>query len=247
MEGHFQRHVLLRLPTVFGADLSITNEVLLLWAAAAVTFLLLRLACGGHSLAPRGVFRNLFEGLYEFVDRSVVRECLGAAGGGGLAAFVLTLFFFILSGNLLGMLPLPYHVRAATANLNVTVPLALMVFVVTIGVGVRRRGMGGFLRGFAPSGVPMWVLPLLVPIEVLSWLARPFSLAVRLFANMLAGHALLAAFVGMAATVPLLLKPLPYAGAVMIDAFEMFVCFIQAFIFATLTALYLREAGEETH
>ena len=105
----------------------------------------------------------------------------------------------------------------------------------------------GFLRKFAPSGIPKWAAVLVVPVEILSWLSRPFSLAIRLFANMLVGHALIFVFVGLLSAVAIYIKPLPLAGAVIMSCFEIFVCFVQAFVFAMLTGLYIREAVDGRH
>lgn len=240
------RHVLVQLPTVLGVDLSITNEVLLVWAAAALTFILLSLGCRRSGLVPKGAFRNVFEVLVEFIDAQVVRTSVGA-GGQAWAPFLLTLFFFILVSNLIGTLPAPHHVRAATANINVTAALALVVFGTTVGISVRQHGFGGFLRKFVPGGVPGWLAPLVIPIEIVSWLARPLSLAIRLFANMVAGHSLILIFIGLASASVFYVKPLPLAGAVAMSCFELFVCFVQAFVFTLLSGIYIREALESDH
>jgi F-type H+-transporting ATPase subunit a len=237
------RRVLFRLPTFLGVDWSVTNEVLILWASAALTFAVLFAAFRGQDLVPRGTFRGLFDAIGEFVQVSIVRENLGDRGR-AWAPFLMTLFFFILLSGFVGMLPLPSYVKAMTANLNVTGALALTVFGVTIFIGIRAHGLGGFLKQFMPSGVPWWLGVLLIPIELLSWLARPVSLAVRLFANMLVGHALILVFAGLTATVAWFFKPLPFFGALVVSAFEIFVCFIQAFIFTLLSGLYIREALE---
>jgi F-type H+-transporting ATPase subunit a len=237
------RQVLIRLPEVFGVDLSITNEVVLLWAAALVTLAVLAPACRRRGVVPKGWYQNLLESLVEFVENQVVKESIGTEGL-MWAPFLLTLFFFILFANLLGLVPLPHHVKAATANINVTLGLALIVFIVTLSINIRRHGLLGFLKKFMPSGVPRAVAVLVIPIEVISWLAKPLSLALRLFANMAAGHALILTFVGIAATAAFYLKPLPVAGAVIMSAFEIFVCLIQAFIFTMLSGVYIKEAIE---
>ncbi|MFC1462174.1 F0F1 ATP synthase subunit A [Verrucomicrobiota bacterium] len=241
-----ERHVLIPIAGPFGIDLSVTNQVVLLWAAALVTFAVLALSCRRRGLVAHGVFQNLFEGLIEFVDIHVIREGVGEKGR-AWTPFLLTLFFFILFSNLLGLVPVPSHVQAATSNINVTAALALVVFAVTIWISIRAHGFGGFLRKFAPEGVPGWVLPLVVPIEIVSWMAKPISLAIRLFANMLAGHAILLALVTMAVGAGWLVKPLPLAGAVAMSAFEIFVCSVQAIIFALLSGMYIGEALREAH
>jgi F-type H+-transporting ATPase subunit a len=241
-----ERKVLLELPTVFGIDLSITNEVLLLWLAGAVTFVLLATACRRRGAVARGWYQNLFESLVEFIEKEVVRGTIGREGR-AWAPFLLCLFFFILFANLLGMVPLPNVFKSATSSLSVTAGLALMVFVLTIGVNIRYHGVLGFLGKFVPRGVPRVVAVLVVPIEVVSWLAKPASLAVRLFANMLAGHALLLVFIALEVTAAWFLLPLPMAGAVIMGCFEIFVCFIQAFVFTMLTAIYISEAVASAH
>ena len=231
---------------VWGIDLSITNEVVLLWVGALVTFVLLGLACRRREPVPRGAFQNLFEALIDFVQESIIKDSLGPRGA-VWTPFLLTLFFIILFCNLLGVVPLPSHAKSITSNLNVTAGLAVTVFGLTVIVSLRHHGLGGFLRKFKPAGVPPLMLPLVVPIEIISWLARPFSLALRLFANMLAGHTLILVFVGMTVAANVFLKPLPLVGAVAMTAFEIFASVIQAFIFTMLSGLYLREALEEAH
>lgn len=238
------RVVLIPLPRLLGIDLSITNEVLLLWTAAVVTFVLVTVACRRTSLVPEGFFHNLFDALIGVIDKTVVQEGIGK-GGQAWSPFLLTLFFFILFSNLLGMVPLPDHFKAVTSSLSVTAGLSALVFVTTVVVSIRRHGFLGFLRRFFPSGLPGWVAFLLVPIEIVSWLAKPVSLAIRLFANMMVGHALILIFVGLAAAGAWYLKALPFFGAVIMSGFEIFISFIQAFIFTMLAGFYIREAIEQ--
>ncbi len=235
------RQILIKLPTFWGIDLSITNEVLLLWIAAAMTFAAVTLACRRREPIARGAFQNFFEAVIDFIDQSIGREVLGEHNR-HWAPFLLTLFFLILFTNLLGLAPLPSHVKAMTSSINVTAALAIIVFGATIVVNIRTHGLLGFLKKFSPEGIPMVVKFLAVPIEVISWLARPLSLAIRLCANMMAGHALILVFLGMAGSAMWLLKPLPYAGAVIMSAFELFVSFIQAFIFTLLAGMYIKDA-----
>lgn len=233
--------VLIHLPRLFGIDLSITNEVLLLWLTAGVTFLLLSLAFRRRSPVAHGVFQNIFEGLYDFVDRNIVRENLGVKGA-TWTPLLATLFFFILFGNLMGMVPDPHHFKAVTSNLSVTVALAAIVYTVVITVDIRRNGLKGFLLKFIPQGLPRGVGLLVMPIEIISWLAKPVSLAIRLFANMMAGHALLLIFISLQVTALWYLKALPLIGAVAMACFELFVSFIQAFIFTMLAGIYISDA-----
>jgi len=235
------RQVLIPLPTLMGIDFSITNEVLLLWLAAATTFIVLTLAFRRKNPIATGVFQNIFEGLFDFVDHEVIKGGLGEDGR-KWTPFLVSLFFFVLFANLLGMIPLPEHFKAATSNLSVTAALALLVFATTIVAGIHQHGLVRFLKKFLPPGLPPWVRVFVVPIEVISWLAKPISLAIRLFANMMVGHALILVFIGLALAGKWSIKPLPLAGAILMSVFELFVCFIQAFIFAMLAGIYLKEA-----
>jgi F-type H+-transporting ATPase subunit a len=239
------RLVLIPLPTVLGIDLSITNEVLLLWIAAFITGALLIRVFHRQDPIASGPFQNLFESLLEFINESVVKDSIGPEGK-RWAPLLLTFFFFILFINLLGMLPLPSLVKAMTSDISVTGALALIVFALTIGISIRAHGVLGFLKKFIPTGIPVWIMLLVVPIEIISWLARPVSLAIRLFANMLAGHALILVFVGLAAGGAWYIKPVPLAGAVAMSLFELFVCFVQAFVFTLLAGMYIKDALE-TH
>ena len=238
-----ERQVLIPLPEFMGIDLSITNEVLLLWLAAAVTLVLLAAGCRRRGLIARGWFQNLFEVLVEFIEKEVVRGAVGSRSG-AWTPFLMTLFFFILFSNLLGMVPLPSHFKAVTSDLSVTAGLAAMVFAVTLFVNIRSHGLLGFMKKFVPKGIHPAVAVLVVPIEIVSWLAKPLSLAIRLFANMMAGHILILVFVGMEVVAAWFILPLPLAGAVVMSFFELFICFIQALVFTMLTGIYIREALE---
>jgi len=241
-----EREVLLPLPRVLGMDLSITNEMVLLWLAAAITFVVLTLACRRRQLVPHGWFQNLFEALVQFIERDVAGENIGKDGR-AWCPFLLTLFFFILFANLMGLLPFPEHVKAMTSSFSVPVGLALVVFVVTLGINLKHNGVFGFARKFMPAGVPKWAAVMIVPIEIISWLVKPFSLSIRLCANMVAGHALLFVFIFLMMEVAWFVAALPYVGAVIMSAFEIFVSFIQAFVFTMLSAMYIRDALEHSH
>jgi F-type H+-transporting ATPase subunit a len=236
-----QRHFLIRIPPILGIDMSITNEVLLLWLSGLVTLAIVLAGCRRKQLVAHGFWANLFDATADFMGQTAVRDILGP-NGKQWAPFLMTLFFFILSMNLFGLIPLPDHAKAMTSSISVTLGLALMVFLVTVIVNIKTHGLRGFLGKFVPAGLPVAIRILVVPIEVASWLARPASLAIRLFANMLAGHALVLIFIGMCASLAWFLKPLPLIGAVIMSGFELFVAFIQAFIFTLLTGMYIKDA-----
>ncbi len=233
-------------------DLTITNEVVMLLLAAALTFFFFRVAAKKTGTIPRGKYVNLWEAMFSFIQDFLVRDFIGPQAIGAWTPFIGTIFFFVLFCNLLGLGPIPGVFTAATAEVSVTLTLALISISVVIVAKILQDGIGGFLKMFVPSGVPAWILPLLVPIEFFSFLAKPFSLFVRLAANMFAGHMVLAVFLAMTiAAVKLswtiLIAPFPFLVVLIMNLFEIFVAFIQAFIFAALTAMYLGQALLEEH
>jgi F-type H+-transporting ATPase subunit a len=235
-------------------NLDITNEIVVMWLAAGLTLLVFGLAA--RRLAVSAVatdrFTNLVEAMLLFVRDNVAGEFLGEHTRRWLV-FIGALFFFILFNNVLGKLPLHFYVVTPTSNISVTAALALLVFVVAQGVGLFKLGPVGYFKRKFLLPAPLWVQIPAIPIMFLVLLAEPFSLAVRLFANMLAGHMVMT-MVTMGglflAAQHFLVAPLtvvPFALAVLLLAFELFIAFIQAFIFALLSALYLSECLEEHH
>jgi F-type H+-transporting ATPase subunit a len=190
-----------------------------------------------------GRMQNIAEMTYEFVHHMVI-DTAGPEGK-KFFPFVFTLFSFILVGNLLGLFPYFY---AFTSQIAVTASLALFVFVLTTAVGFWYHGLK-FFKLFAPPGMPVWLLPLLIPIEVISYLSRPISHSVRLFANITAGHVIWEVFAGFmlmlagsfgAAGIVAAIVPLGFNIA--ITGLELLVAALQAYVFAILTCLYLHDA-----
>ena len=217
-----------------GLDVSYTNAALLMTVAVALITALLVLGTRNRALVP-GRWQSIAEMSYEFVADMV--ETNVGHGGREFFPFVFTLFMFILFANFLGMIPYSYTV---TSQIVVTFALAAVVFIGVTIIGIVRHGFR-FLRLFVPQGVPAALLLLLVPIELLSYFIRPFTLAIRLFANMLAGHTMLAIFAGFAASIGLL-GILPLGIDVLLVALEILVAALQAYVFAILTCLYLSDA-----
>lgn len=230
----------------------------MVWLAAGTTLAVLilgaRLIAG--ALVSTGRFANLVEAMVEFVEENIVKEFLGEHARNWFGFFA-TLFFFILFANLVGKLPVPGF-ESPTGNINVTAALAVMVFVIAQVVGILKLGVVGYFKKKFLLPAPWWVQIPAIPIMLLVLLAEPFSLAVRLFANMTAGHLVLLTFATaqMVGGVWLLGQPnllaksaavLPFALSVILVAFELFVAFIQAFIFTLLSALYLSESLEQHH
>ena len=174
---------------LFGVDASFTNASLFMVIAVALITAFLIFAMGRRQLVP-GRLQSMAELSYEYIA-NMVRENLGEEGM-KYFPWVFTIFMFILTLNLLGMIP---HSFTVTSHIIVTFAFALMVWVVVTLIGFWRHGVG-FLRLFVPSGVPWWLLPIIVPIELISYFIRPISHSVRLFANMMAGHTMLKVFAG---------------------------------------------------
>ena len=217
-----------------GLDVSYTNSALFMTVAVVLITALLVLGTKRGALVP-GRWQSVAEMSYEFVADMV--DTNAGHGAEPYFPFVFTLFMFVLFSNFLGLIPYSFTV---TSQIIVTFALAAAVFIGVTIIGFIKHGTH-FLRLFVPEGVPLVLLLLLVPIELLSYFIRPFTLSIRLFANMLAGHTMLAIFGGFAASVGLL-AILPVALDVAILALEVLVAALQAYVFAILTCLYLRDA-----
>jgi F-type H+-transporting ATPase subunit a len=217
-----------------GLDVSFTNASLLMTIAVVLITALLVLGTKRGALVP-GRWQSVAEMSYEFVADMV--DTNAGHGAEAYFPFVFSLFMFVLFANFLGLIPFSYTV---TSQIIVTFALAAVVFIGVTLIGFAKHGMH-FLRFFVPEGVPIVLLFLLVPIEILSYFIRPFTLSIRLFANMLAGHTMLAIFGGFAASVGLA-AIFPVLLDVGIYALEVLVAALQAYVFAILTCLYLRDA-----
>ena len=215
-------------------DVSFTNSALLMTIAVVLITALLVLGTRKAALVP-GRWQSVTEMAYEFVANMV--DTNAGHGARDFFPFVFTLFMFILFSNLLGLVPYSFTI---TSHIIVTFALAAVVFIGVTIVGIVRHGFH-FLRLFVPEGVPVALLVLLVPIELLSYFIRPFTLSIRLFANMLAGHTMLAIFGGFAASVGLF-AIFPLGINVLLVGLELLVAALQAYVFAILTCLYLRDA-----
>jgi F-type H+-transporting ATPase subunit a len=225
---------------LFGYDISFTNASLFMVLALVLASLFLITAMSRRSLVP-GRLQSIAESTYEFVA-NIVRENLGQEGM-RYFPWVFSIFIFILTLNMLGMVPGSFTV---TSHIIVTFALAAMVWLTVTFIGFARHGVG-FLKLFVPHGVPFWLMPLIVPIELISYLIRPISLSVRLFANMMAGHTMLKVFAGFAVTLPVFAKAAPVVFTAAFTGLEFLVAFLQAFIFTVLTCIYLNDAVNMHH
>jgi F-type H+-transporting ATPase subunit a len=221
-------------------------------AAALIGIVIFLLASRQDGLkAPKGA-RNLAETIIEFIEEQIIMPTMGRSGM-GWTPFLLSLFVFIYLCNLPGIIPVVY--MPATARIAIPMFLALLVWVIFIGVGFKHQGFGYLKNSLFPPGVPGPLYILVAPIEFIStFLVRPFSLTVRLFANLLAGHILLVTFSLLTEELvqgdSWILKPvgiLPFFMLMFITAFEVLVGFLQAYIFTILAAVYIGGAAHPEH
>ena len=229
----------------FGIDASFTNASLFMIIVVLASVALMILGTSKRSLIP-GRLQSAAEMTYEFVANTVHMS----AGKEGMRffPFVFAIFLFVLFSNLIGLIPYAFTV---TSQIVVTFALAALVIGTVLVYGFLRHGRH-FLDLFVPSGVTPALLPFIVMIEVISFLSRPISLSVRLFANMLAGHITLKVLGGFVAALLgagayAVIAPLPLAGVVVLTAFELLVAVLQAYVFAILTCVYLNDAIHPGH
>lgn len=221
-----------------GVDLHITNAAIWMMAATALVIVFTTVFIGRRAMVP-GRMQSLVEVSYEFVA-NMLKDNVGSEGR-PYFPFVFTLFMFILACNLLGMLPYSFTV---TSQIVVTFGLAFVVFIGVTIVGFIKHGLG-FFHFFLPTGVPGFLAPLVIPIEVLSYLIRPVSLGLRLFANLTAGHTMLKVFAGFIAPLGafyILPGAIPLAAVIGLTVLELAIAFLQAYVFAVLSCIYLHDA-----
>ena len=219
---------------IFETNISYTNSSLFMSLAIIFITLLLLLSIKNKSLIPSR-FQSISEIFYEFIA-NMVSDNIGDKGS-KFFPLIFTLFTFLLFGNMLGMLPYSF---TFTSHIIVTFVLAMFVFLLVTLLGIFIHGFK-FFGLFIPKGVPMIMLPLMIPIEIISYLSRPISLSVRLFANMMAGHTMLKIFAGF--IVPLgIFGIAPLMVDVALTALEVLIAFLQAYVFTILTCLYLNES-----
>ena len=230
---------------LFGTTISFTNSALFMAISLAVIAWIMVSGTKAAAVVP-GRMQSVAETMYEFVA-NMLRS---ATGEQGMKFFplVFTLFIFILVANMIGLIPYTFTV---TSHIIITAAMALLVFATVIIVGFAKNGLK-FLKLFVPSGVPWYILPLVVAIEVISFFSRPLSHSMRLFANMLAGHIALKVFGGfvvmlLGAGAWSILSPVPLIMVIGLTALELLVAFLQAYVFTMLTCMYLNDALHPGH
>jgi len=242
----FEIHNLLPLLKIGSADIHLTNSAIFMLISVVLTALLLLGTTTGRRLVPTRM-QSMAELTYELIANTL----RSTAGEEGMKFFplVFSLFMFILFSNVVGLIPYTFTV---TSHIIITAALALLVFFTVIIYGIWHNGLRWF-KLFVPSGIPIWMIPIIVVIELLSFLSRPISHSVRLFANMLAGHItlkLVASFVVMMGSIGVFgwfgaIAPL--ALTIALTALELLVAVLQAYVFAILTCIYLNDAIHPGH
>lgn len=222
-----------------GLDLSFTNSALFMVLAVVLSAVFLTAGMRGRAMVP-GRWQSMSELAYEFIA-NMLRDNVGTEGR-RYFPFIFSLFMFILMGNLLGLLPYSF---TFTSHIIVTFAMAIVIFVGVTLIGIWRHKLH-FFSFFVPKGVPAYLIPLLVPIEIISYLARPVSLSLRLFANMMAGHALLKVFGGFVVMLGIF-GIAPFLFVVALFGLELIVAGLQAYVFTILTCLYLNDAIHLAH
>jgi F-type H+-transporting ATPase subunit a len=234
----FMVHVLIPL-SFFGFDVSLTNSALFMLLTTSLLMALFYFGVNPKALIP-GRTQVVLESLYGFITDTLFSSV--GENAKAYLPYVFSLFLFISAGNLLGMVPYSFTI---TSQIIVTLTLSMIVFVTVTILGFVKHGTHYF-RLFLPEGIPLYLAPLLVLVEVLSYLARPITLATRLFVNMVAGHAIMKIFAAL--TMILVgslwfpLAVLPLTLNVIITAFEIFICLLQAYVFTILSCIYLNDA-----
>lgn len=229
---HFELHPLIPIQ-VFGLDLSVNKAIVCMWIALACIFLIFMSVAKSRPTLVPGKLQSLLE-MYVLMIKGMLDDNIGKEGM-KFFPFISTLFLFILSCNLIGLIPGSYSI---TSQLVVTGTFALFVFVMTLIIGFSRHG-AHFLSILVPPGIPKLMVPFLVPIELLSQLSRPITLALRLFGNMTAGHILLGVIFGMVVSAPFYIGFMPFGFTIILNGMEIFVSAIQAYIFTLLTCVYI--------
>lgn len=241
----FEIQPLIHIP-VGNFDISYTNSSLWMTVAVILSTVFLSMAMRRKALVP-GRMQAFAEIIYEFVA-NMIRENIGTKGR-QYFPLIFTLFVVVLLGNMLGMVPYSF---TYTSHIIVTAALAFIIFLTVLVVGFYKHGFH-FFSLFLPPGVPWWLVPLILPIEIMSFLTRPITLSVRLFANMIAGHIMLKVFAGFSvgmATIGaggVLAALLPMMFNTIMIGFEFLIAFLQAYVFAILSCIYLKDSVEIDH
>jgi len=243
LEHHLLDHKIAKLFTIGHHTVYLTTHNLMMTIASVLLVALLLLARRQSGAVAIG-WANFFEVFIVYVRDEIVRPNLGEAGDKYLPYF-LTLFFFILLCNLLGLVPFG---ATATGNIAVTAAMAFTTFLMINIAGVSELGFVHYMQTYIPHGLPFWLVPLMFVIEILGLFTKSFALCIRLFANMIAGHIVILAFLGLIFIFhSVFIAPISIAAAVGLGLLELFVAFLQAYVFTLLTAVFVGGAVNPQH
>jgi F-type H+-transporting ATPase subunit a len=228
---------------VFGIDISITNSSLFMCLAVLIICITFWIGTSNKHLVPTKL-QYIIEKIFFFTG-NIVKTNINR-NGILVFPYIISLFLFIMIGNIIGLFPYAF---AFTSQLVVTLGMAVIVFISSIIIGIQHHGIGYFKR-FCPAGVPGYLAPILIIIEIMSFLFRPVSLGVRLFANMMAGHIMIKVIAGFAVSLAGIaltayISAIPVALNILLNIFKLVVCMLQAYVFAVLTCMYLAESLED--
>ena len=238
--GHFHLPYL----ELFGFDISITRHVFMMWVVALLLITTFLISTRRRGLVPRG-FANAIEAIVLFIRDEIAKPNIGEKDYRRFMPYLLTVFFFILSCNFLGLVPWG---STATGNVSVTAGLALCTFIVTQIGGMMHNGIFGYWKNLVPHGLPLPVTLILIPIEIIGLFSKPFALCIRLFANMTAGHVIILAILGLIfffKMYAIALVAVPFTLAIYL--LECFVALIQAYVFTMLSAVFIGMAVHQEH
>ena len=217
-------------------NLNIGKHTVSMWIASALLLLTLAVGMRKKALVPKGLYSAL-ESFVVFIRDDIAVQNIGH-GGEKYTPFLCTAFFFILALNLFGLIPI-HGIGTATGNLSVTVVLALFTFAMTQIAGMRAQGAVGYWLHLVPAGVPKWLYPIMIPVEILGLFTKPFALTVRLFANMLAGHIVIYFLIALTVLLSVYVWPVSVGFSLGIYMLELFVALVQAYVFTMLSAVFI--------
>ncbi len=226
-------------------DFSLTKHIVMIWFACLLLLIFVRAAMKAYkkSIVPHGL-GNALETIVIFIRDEIVLKAVGEKGR-ALLPYFLTLFFFVLFSNFIGLIP---YTSTPTGNINVTAALAIIAFFVIQISGIVNYGFFGYFKGLIPSHIPLFVLPVMITVELLGLFTKPFALCVRLFANMSAGHIIIFSLIGLIFIFhSIFVAPISIGFAVFINLLEILIGLIQAYIFTMLTALFVGLAVHQEH
>lgn len=240
---HILAHPVIPLPTVLGIDLTITNHVIMMWVVSVILILSFGMAFRRKRQVPKGL-ANALESVVAYLRDDLILPNLGHEGR-AYAPYLLTAFFFILFCNLVGLVP---YGATATGDIAVTITLALLTLFVGLYAGMRKHGAFGYLKHFIPPGIPFFVAVILFPVEILSLFTKHIALAIRLFANMIAGHiTIFALMLIIFIFKSWIIAGLPLLIIVFSTLLDVLISLIQAYVFTILSAVFIGQAVAEEH